>query len=119
MRKYQLLILIVLAFFFCIGTIAFADEAVSVSAKSNLLVEGGIVAMIISGAIGLLKKVNLPTAICPIVAFVLGAAVGVGAYFMGFADGLSLIEAVIAGAGVGGVSTGLYDLKKTITSASS
>ncbi len=53
----------------------------------------------------------------PLLAFILGAGAGIGAFLTGnLPESMNLIQAIMAGVAVGGTSTGLYDVaKKTVT----
>ena len=77
----------------------------------------GILAVAIPFLVQQLKKVPfIGSKNAPIVAFVLGIAGGLVGYFMGYApEGMSIIQAVMIGVGIGGVSTGLYDVAKKVT----
>ncbi len=68
-----------------------------------------IAVVLIPFVVQLLKKV-LNERWSPVVAFLLGIAFGVGDYFI---SGGALIDMIIKGVAVGGVSTGLYAVTKT------
>ena len=74
----------------------------------------GVAAIAIPFIIEGLKKIGIPTKICPAAAFALGIIVGIAGFILHFAGDMSLIQAIIAGIGIGGVSTGLYDLQQSI-----
>lgn len=81
------------------------------------LTMSGIAVVAIPFIVNLAKKVKaIGTRYAPLVAFVAGAGFGVLGFYTGLVtEGSTLLQAVIIGIGVGGASTGLYDLqKKTI-----
>ena len=81
------------------------------------LTMSGIAIVVIPIIVNYAKKLAfIGTRFAPLVAFVAGAIFGAIGYYTGLvAEGSSLLQAIIIGIGVGGASTGLYDLqKKTI-----
>lgn len=90
-------------------------ESIVPNSTNNPIIFGSIAAFIIPFIVGLLKKtLKLSKGIQPIVAFVIGIAFGVIVYFLKLVPELSLLSSVIAGAIVGGSSSGLYDIKKRV-----
>ncbi len=109
------------------GAVVLADNHITIpdiSEIGNLIPEntgnfifgiGGIAALVIPIVIGILKKyIKLPKGICPVVAFVVGIVFGVIVHYLKLAPDLTLLQAALAGAAIGGTSTGLYDMKKRL-----
>jgi len=78
------------------------------------LTMSGIAIVVIPVIVNYAKKwAVIGTRYAPVVAFVSGAIFGVIGFYTGLvAEGSSLLQAVVIGIGVGGASTGLYDLQK-------
>lgn len=74
-----------------------------------------IAAVVIPFLVNLLKtKVAfIGTRYAPVVAFVLGALAGYIGQLLGLLTGVTAFQAIVIGIGIGGTSTGLYDLTKT------
>lgn len=89
-------------------------ESISLEKVNNPIFEvGGIIAFIIPLIVGILKKyLKIPKGICPIVAFAIGVIAGIVVFYLKLIPDISLFSAALAGAFVGGTSTGLYDIKK-------
>jgi len=77
----------------------------------------GILAIGIPILVNLIKKIPaIGSKYAPVVAFVLGVIGGVVAQVTGFTpEGMTMVQAIMAGIAVGGTSTGLYDLFKKLT----
>ncbi len=116
LRQFFPTVLVILGFSMLFVSVVRAQEATAAPAMSlDIFGQAGIAAMVIPFVIGALKKfAKLPTGWCPVVAFVLGSGIGYLAYVLHMAAGLTLIQALLAGAAIGGTSTGLYDLKKKL-----
>lgn len=73
----------------------------------------GILAIVIPSIVeGAKRFLKLPNKFAPIVAFLLGIGGGALAYSLGFANDMTMVQAIMVGIGIGGTSTGLYDLQK-------
>lgn len=78
---------------------------------------GGILVVAIPFLVQQLKKLSfIGSRFAPLVAFILGIGGGVVGYLAGMGpEGMTLIQAILVGATLGGTSTGLYDvMKKTV-----
>jgi hypothetical protein len=75
----------------------------------------GIASIIIPFLVNVLKdKVEFIGArYAPVAAFVLGAIAGVIGQVTGILDGMTMLQAIVIGLGIGGTSTGLYSINKT------
>lgn len=77
----------------------------------------GIAAAVIPVIVNQLKKLSfIGTKLAPVVAFVVGAILGLVADLIGMTPDLSLLQSILAGIAIGGTSTGLYDLQKQLRS---
>jgi hypothetical protein len=78
---------------------------------------GGILAVVLPFIIQAVKKISwIGSSKAPLVAFLLGALSGLAAYLFKITpEGMSLIQALLAGIAIGGTSTGLYDFVKKTT----
>jgi len=76
----------------------------------------GILAVAIPFLVQQLKKLPfIGSKGAPILTFVLGIAGGVTGYLMGYApEGMTIVQAILIGVGIGGTSTGLYDVAKKV-----
>jgi len=73
----------------------------------------GISAIVIPFLVNLIKKVPfIGSKFAPIVALLLGVIAGVVGSLTGLLpDGTTIIQAILIGIGIGGASTGLYDVQ--------
>ncbi|MFC1709714.1 holin [Candidatus Omnitrophota bacterium] len=76
----------------------------------------GVAIVAIPFLVNLIKKIKwIGSKFAPIVAFVLGAIIGVIGYLTGIVpDGMTMFQAIVLGLTLGGTSTGLYDLNKKV-----
>jgi len=76
----------------------------------------GMLAVVIPFLVQLIKKLKfIGNKEAPLVAFALGIIGGLSMYKLGVTpEGVSVIQAVLAGIAIGGTSTGLYDVAKKL-----
>jgi hypothetical protein len=76
----------------------------------------GVLAVAIPFIVNYVKKIPfIGNKGAPIIALILGVIGGVAANLLGLAGDMTLIQSIIAGIGIGGASTGLYDVVKKAT----
>jgi len=77
----------------------------------------GALAVAIPFIVGLLKKLKwMNSKFAALAAFALGALGGVIAFYVKMTpEGMTLLQALMAGIAIGGTSTGLYDLTKKLS----
>jgi len=99
-----------------VALVCFGQDADSTGFKIDVFGAGGALAVAIPFIVNFLKGKMGGSKFAPAIAFVLGALGGLIASMTGFIpEGMSMLQAILAGIAIGGTSTGLYDMTKKLS----